>query len=246
MIRQTTLKAFRRLGAEDQLRAVQRAVEGPTARRNRRDDEHLRVVMAAVLRSESSCIDVGANDGAFVEEFRRLAPDGQHLAIEPIPALAESLRDRFPDIEVHQCALSDRKGTREFFVEQSAPTRSGFVRQQGAGEARSIAVEVKRIDDIVPREREIALIKIDVEGAEEEVLRGAAETLSRCRPLVALEHGASAVRNYGTSHGTIHRLLAGYGLALFDMDGNGPLSAGEFDRLADPPGKRWNFLARAV
>ena len=233
---------------EPRLRAAQRALEGRQARRNRRDDDHLRVLLAGVLRADSNCIDVGANIGAVTAELVRLAPGGTHIAVEPLADLADRLSSRHPGVEVHSCALSESSGTRTFFRSEDAPTRSGF-RRQGDGDGAStteLTVEARALDELVPAGREIAFIKIDVEGAEEQVLRGAMGTIARCRPVVALEHGASAVADYGTSHRTIHDLLSEAGLSIFDMDGSGPLSADEFDRVADPPGDRWNFFARPI
>lgn len=246
MIRQRVLAASRAIGAEQHLRAAQCALEGPSARRNRRDDEHLRVLLAGVLRAESNCIDVGANVGAFTDEIVRLAPGGTHIAIEPLTELAAALTARHPGLEVHSCALSDESGSRTFYREEDAPARSGFRRQGETGSpgATEVSIEVRPLDELVPADREIALIKIDVEGAEEQVLRGARQTIHRCRPVIALEHGASAVANYGTTHRAIHDLLSEAGLSIFDMDGTGPLGAEEFDHIADPPGDRWNFFAR--
>jgi hypothetical protein len=43
----------------------------------------------------------------------------------------------------------------------------------------------------------------------------------------------------------VHDLLcARAGLRIFDMDGEGPFDRASFERIADPPGRRWNFLAR--
>jgi FkbM family methyltransferase len=246
-IRSQILAAGRAIGVEPQLRRLQRALENRSERQNRSDDEHLAIVLASILRANSNCIDVGANVGAVTDRICDLAPGGHHIAVEPLPELAARLEQRRPEVEVHCCALSDVSGTRTFVREVNAPARSGFRRQNGGGSPTvEFPVEVRRLDDIVPADTSIDFIKIDVEGAEGEVLRGALETIVRCRPVIALEHGASAVRNYGTPHHEIHGLLSEAGLAIFDMDGNGPFSRAEFDLVSDPPGSRWNFLARPV
>jgi len=63
---------------------------------------------------------------------------------------------------------------------------SSFV-DSGRGQGEEIEVEVVRIDDVVPTEREVALVQLDVEGYEEEALRGGIETIRRCRPTLILE-----------------------------------------------------------
>ncbi len=241
-----SLEKMRSAGIQ-RAKEVRRALRSPTIRRNDRDDRHLAIAMAAILRSDSNCIDIGANVGSMIAEICRLAPAGRHIAIEPLPELASNLERRFPQVDVHCCALSNEEGERTFVHEIDVPALSGFRRQSDGSTAVSeLTVSVRRLDDIVPVDLDVAFVKIDVEGAEEEVLRGGLDTIHRCRPVIALEHGASAVANYGTTHGTIHDLLSDAGLAIFDMDGQGPLSRDRFEQVADPPGDRWNFLARPL
>jgi hypothetical protein len=55
----------------------------------------------------------------------------------------------------------------------------------------------------------VRLVKVDVEGAELQVLRGALGTLRRHRPFVLFEHGLGAADRYGTEPEQVHDLLAG-------------------------------------
>lgn len=240
------LSAARRLGAEQRLRRVQRALEPAATKRNRRDDENTRVLMAAVLARDSCCIDVGANLGTVLEDMVTVAPDGTHIAYEPLPELCAELRSRFPGVDVRNAALSDHGGEATFAHVRSAPAQSGF-RATGpeAGGFEEITVRVERLDDSLPEGFVPALVKIDVEGAEEQVLRGALETLRRHRPVVVLEHGNRAAE-YGTRPDAIFALLCDQaGLRLFDMDGVGPYTLERFRAVASPPAAtRWNFFAR--
>ncbi len=236
----------RRLGLEGGLRRLQRAFEPAPVRRNRRDDENLRVVMAAVLERDSCCIDVGANVGTVLANMVAIAPDGRHIAYEPLPDLSESLARRFPQVDVRAAALSDHAGEATFTRDRGAPSQSGFRATGGSiGRTEQFTVPVERLDDTLPEAFVPALIKIDVEGAEEQVLRGALETIRRHRPVVVLEHGNRAAE-YGTRPDDVYELLCGAaGLRIFDMDGDGPLTLERFRALASPPAAtRWNFFAR--
>src|SRR5436305_12261531 len=77
------------------------ALRRPTARRpwwevlNERYDEQTREVMRRVLAADSNCIDVGANEGAFLEDMIKLAPDGRHHAFDALSGLAATLRAHF-------------------------------------------------------------------------------------------------------------------------------------------------------
>jgi FkbM family methyltransferase len=244
-LRQDVLRVARRAGLEDRLRRVQRALEPAPVKRNRRDDENLRVVLAAVLESDSCCVDVGANVGTVLADIITIAPDGKHIAYEPLPELWSSLARRFPQVDVRAAALSDHAGEATFTRIPDAPSQSGF-RPTGPRDrdAEELTVRVERLDDALPEEFVPALIKIDVEGAEEQVLRGALDTIRRHRPVVVLEHGNRAAE-YGTRPDDIFALLCHAAqLRLFDMDGAGPLTRERFRALASPPAAtRWNFFA---
>lgn len=77
-----------------------------------------------------------------------------------------------------------------------------------------IKVSTARLDDLVGS-REVRIIKIDVEGAELGVLKGASHTLQRDRPVVVFEHGLGAANAYGTEPEMIYELLSSHGLELY-------------------------------
>ena len=234
------------LGLEPNLRRLQRTLEPVIATRNRRDDLNLRVVMAATLDPDSNCIDIGANVGSILSEIVELAPRGRHIAYEPLPDLCNELARRFPQVEVRQAAVSDRTGEARFSRINSAPEVSGFQRRQySERDVESMAVSVEELDSSLPADYVPALIKLDVEGAEEQVLRGAIKTITRHKPIVAFEHG-SAANYYGTTSADIFELLCDEaGLRIFDLDGKGPYTLRQFEYAASPQGGRWNFFARA-
>jgi FkbM family methyltransferase len=210
--------------------------------RNRRDDAQLRAAMAALLRPDANCVDVGANTGSVLADVVRLAPLGRHVAFEPLPELADRLQARFPDVQVRCAALSDRAGEATFHRRLDADSRSGLLPL--GGPAEPLTVRLETLDEVLGDDYAPDFIKIDVEGAELAVLDGALSTLTRHRPVVAFEHGRAALA-YGTTHGMVHDVLCGRsGLRIFDMDGEGPFDRAAFERVADPPGRRWNFLAR--
>ena len=87
-----------------------------------------------------------------------------------------------------------------------------------------------------------ALIKIDVEGAERQVIEGAIETLRRHAPIVVFEHGPGAQDEYQTSPEQVYDLLvSGAGMRIFDIDGVGPYSRTQFVDVYYKP--IWNFVA---
>jgi FkbM family methyltransferase len=240
-LRRRLVFTARRLGIEDRLRDVH-GLRSREARRDRRDMRRLRLLMALTLAEDACCVDVGANVGAVLREIVRFAPRGRHVAYEPLPELAEKLAREFPQVEVRNAAASDHVGEATFHRVKGRDTRSSLSALDFA-EARieRFPVRVEDLDSSLPAGFVPALIKIDVEGAEEQVIRGAAETLSRHRPLVVFEHNLSA-RHFGTSSATLHGLLASAGLRIFDIDGQGPYDAAGLERRVSS-GAIWTFVA---
>ena len=228
------------------LRRIRRRFLPAHVRPDIRDTALLVALMDELLEPDSDCLDAGAHAGSILREMVRLAPNGRHVAWEPLPGFAARLREAYPGVDVRQAALSDRAVTREFAHVVADPGWSGFVaRPAPAGaEVETIRVRTERLDDALPEGVRPVFFKIDVEGAEEEVLRGAMRTLRSHRPVVAFEHGAGSADHYGTPPEDIHRLLAGeLDYAIHGLDGDGPYDEGRFAEIF-ATGERVNFVAR--
>ena len=223
----------------------------PGERIDRRDDKLMARVLGRVLDDDSCCVDVGAHAGDVLAIMRRLAPDGAHYAFEPIPRLADGLRARFPDVILEQVAVSDRSGETDFHCFRDVPAFSGLVRRTDVDARQSvdvIRVRTAPLDVLVPDGANVHVLKIDVEGAELQVLRGASRILAHDRPWVLFEHGTSAAL-YGATPQDIHAEFARHGMAVWRPDhwlaGLPPLDGPAFaDAVAS--GQWWNFLAGPV
>jgi FkbM family methyltransferase len=133
-------------------------------------------------------LDVGAHVGHFtILAAARVGGSGRVLAFEPAPSNLERLRrnlalnDLGRPVEVLPVALSARRGTASFFDDGGTDgTEFSMVapRQEGSGRAFDAAVET--IDDVCAARQieRVDLVKIDVEGAEAEVLRGGERVLA--------------------------------------------------------------------
>jgi FkbM family methyltransferase len=225
-----------------------RALTSVAARREARDRHAMSMLLAATLARDSDTIDVGAHSGAVLREILRIAPDGRHIAYEPIPEMAAYLRAEFPSAIVRNAALADATGESSFVHVDSAPEFSGLRERiyHGVSEVRShaITVRIERLDDSLPDGFAPRFIKIDVEGAELLVLRGAQATIRRFRPSIVFEHGVGGADRYDTHPDDIHRLLVQeLDMRIFDLDGAGPYSRRAFAEVFTEP--LWNFLAVA-
>jgi len=221
---------------------------GPArAMRAFRDERNMRLLLAFTLSSDSNCIDVGSNEGFVLAEMVRLAPNGHHIAYEPLPHLYDRLRTTFPTVEVRNVALADIDGSSTFMHVRNMPAYSGLRRRAYPTEPDIEVIEVttQRLDGHLPKGYVPSLIKIDVEGAEQLVIEGALETIKEHRPTILFEHGRGASEYYGSSPSAVHRLLCGEaGLRIFDLDGNGPYTDGQFERTYER-NNCWNFVAHS-
>jgi FkbM family methyltransferase len=211
-----------------------------------RDKEHLAMLLAFALPADANCVDVGAANGEILAHIARVAPRGRHIAYEPLPEFHSVLASHFPQVDVRAVALSDANGETTFTYVKDRPWVSGFRERDIAGGDRreTIRVRTARLDDDLPDGYVPHFIKIDVEGAEEMVFRGALQTITRFRPIVAFQHGRGSAEYYGTTPVAIFRLLTDdAGMRIFDMDGVGPYTRDAFQTAYDT-NSHFHFVAR--
>lgn len=156
-----------------------------------------RALFAAFVRPGDLCLDLGANIGMTALELLE-AGAGRVIAYEPVAALAARLAAlAAPDLEVRARALSDRVGRAHIRLSQSHNQGHTLLDDQVArfpavfGTDGGTAPEVETVatttlDAEFPEGGAGQLWKIDVEGAEQALLRGAARVLRRAPPRVVL------------------------------------------------------------
>jgi FkbM family methyltransferase len=166
-----------------------------------RDNKNIKKLLRTYLKENSNCIDIGANKGFFLKQFITLAPYGTHCAFEPIPKLSELLKTNFPNVNIYSCALGNKNDSVNFYWVPELESWSGLEKQNYPKNVNPIEIKVKidRLDDIIDQEIPIDFIKIDVEGAELEVLYGSIKTIKRYHPIIYFEHARIHNQNYKTS-----------------------------------------------
>jgi FkbM family methyltransferase len=140
-------------------------------------------------------IDVGSNEGQFLHAINKTLPNRKIYAFEPIAECYEKLlvSTKAYDVTVYNCGLSDYNGISEINVsgnlvsssilgmndlhESLYPESQYMQRQQ---------ISLKRMDDVFAQEQiqKNILIKIDVQGYEEKVLKGGDRTISECAVVI--------------------------------------------------------------
>jgi len=173
--------------------------------KNHKYDALLEKILERKLVNSSNCVDVGSHKGEILDLFIKYAPNGKHIGFEPIPHLANSLKKNYKNsVIIKDCGLSNECGQKDFTHVKNAEAFSGFRErdyQNRQVDLETITVEICTLDQTLLEEKiePVDLIKIDVEGAEMEVLEGALKTVKSQKPLVIFEHGKGAAEFYSTS-----------------------------------------------
>ncbi|MDD3859935.1 MAG: FkbM family methyltransferase [Bacteroidales bacterium] len=136
-------------------------------------------------------IDVGASNGGFAKKIRKIIPEAQLYCFEPLIQSYNSLLDNFSNdknFKSYNIAISDFTGVSDFYECVSSGSSSILEMTDvhkkaypNTSENRKITIQVDTLDNVLFEklnlQDDIVLLKIDVQGAEALVLRGAEKTL---------------------------------------------------------------------
>jgi FkbM family methyltransferase len=185
-------------------------------------EPHLAALFGLLVRPGDRCVDVGANVGVHAVRLARLAGrDGEVIAIEPDPDVIERTRrnielNDLSNVRLVNAAASDRPGEMSLYRPGQADTnraRASLLHHAYLS-GESITVPVVTVDDASGEDR-VALIKIDVEGHEDAVVRGAARVIDRDAPSVIFEHAPALI---GGDVRSPFEWLAERGYAMFAVE----------------------------
>jgi FkbM family methyltransferase len=170
-------------------------------------------ILDKVLHENSNCIDIGCFKGEILQEVMKRSPKGTHVAFEPIPGFFNALKKKFrqKQLTIHNIALSDQSGVTTFNYVVDAPAYSGIKKRDYDGknpEIEVIEVTTDSLDHVLPTNYHVDLIKIDVEGAEFKVLKGAFNTMKNSRPIIIFEFGLGASDFYRVTPDDFYQYLA--------------------------------------
>lgn len=194
-------------------------------------------VLDRILKPGMVAFDVGSNLGEIgLCASRRVGQTGKVFCFEPMNDLFESLVENIRINEVSNITavnigLSSQEGKMAIF-RSPGPFRDGSI-HDGLGTlypttTRNIqagVVEVQRVDKFCQDNRidRIDVLKIDVEGSELDVLRGASNSLKMFQPHVIIEVQSETSAASGSAPSEILDMLRSYGYALYHIGRHGRL-----------------------
>lgn len=169
------------------------------------------------LRDDAVVLDIGANLGWYSMLLARRSPRLRIHAFEPEPRNLTLLRQNLQqngitNVTVHAVAVADRAGTMQLFpYPEKNMGRHSLVPQAGCA---PIDVQTVVIDEFLESQRiqpeAVDFVKIDVEGYELPVLRGASRLLA-ARPVVLAEFAPKYMRRAGTDPRAFLDLMQSHG-----------------------------------
>jgi len=207
-------------------------------------DPSLTAVLRTYAESGRPFLDIGAHVGMASMIYAGLTDDETRvIAIEPnphvFPILVENSRVNGMRIECFRVAFGAAAGAVKFFVSGRDPNASLSREAPGkywywAGRDKPSLQECRVTMTTVDQFCEAlamtpGFMKLDVEGAELDVLRGAAGMLRKCRPLILLETHVFAWESFGCSAEALHALIRELKYRVCDSSGapfDGPLGVG--------------------
>lgn len=158
---------------------------------------HIEVACALLARhgcdTGHTIADVGSAAGIVAAMFAQKFPGNRIMAFEPVPASYRQLvaaTAALGNVTPHQVALGGAAGDRELHLSARITSSSLFETNRAIGDpffasnletVSTTSVRVATLDDVIDPAARIALIKMDVQGSELDVLRGAERTLGQTR-----------------------------------------------------------------
>jgi FkbM family methyltransferase len=182
------------------------------------------------LRPGMHVVDIGANIGWYTMLAASLVgSSGSVTAIEPNPDSAKLLEasrrvNSFDNVTVLQVAAGREPGLLVLHgsygdaMTLAAP-------DDAAALTNATTVPSFKVDDLIPPDKKIDLVKIDVQGAEYNGLVGASELIKRCHPTIVSEFSPSMMPGISGVDGREYlRFLLGFGYKIAVIEGDGTLT----------------------
>jgi FkbM family methyltransferase len=213
--------------------------------------QRIEQMMQREIGDSFNCIDIGCHLGSMLSLILRLAPHGHHIAFEPTPHKARWLKRKFPEVDVRELALGDESGEVTFYHDVKQSGYSGLRWDMNPNKTvRKLTVQCERLDNILLPDHHVDFIKLDVEGGELAVLRGATDILRRYHPIMLFECTRSGLSNFGFTSAQVFEFLTQqhlYSVFLLKdfLDNGEPLDFEQFHNALEYPFKAFNFIAVA-
>jgi FkbM family methyltransferase len=186
-----------------------------------------------LLKPGMTVLDIGANQGFHTLLFsKRVGRQGRVLAFEPSRADFKRLKLHLAinfcsNVQLFDCAVGEVNGTADFYAVRENSVLNSLRPPDTELKITANSVPVKRLDNILSESglAQIDFVKIDVEGGELAVLKGARSLLEReYRPIILCEVIEMRTRPWGYPGRSVIEFLDQSGFKWFDLSADGTLA----------------------
>jgi FkbM family methyltransferase len=186
-----------------------------------------------ILKKGDVALDIGANMGCHSLPMAKMVGEtGRVIAFEPMPWARKKLASNialnsFSNLQVVPMGLSDSAGRTMIHFRSSWSLDAKGMSFEDPTSTEKCAVEMVRLDDFLRGQNvaRIDFIKLDVDGFELKVLRGARATLESQHPVILMELGAYTLRDAGDDIQDLVRFLLDLGYRFYDERSFDPIES---------------------
>lgn len=190
------------------------------------------------IKEGDTFLDCGAHYGYYtVLAAQRVGENGKVVAVEPSPLVLPYLRKnvaRSKNAELVEAGVSDSEGTATFYESDIQYSVISTLNKNNlnqidhlGGIAREVQVETTTLEKIAADHGDPTIIKLDVEGAEAQTLRGGAAMIARMKPAIALEVFLRPTDNDRAAVA----ILKSYGYRMYAITPGGGITEIEYRKL---------------
>ena len=192
-------------------------------------------VVRAVVKRGMNCLDLGANLGYFTVLLGTIVGrTGRVYAFEPFPSncdlLSRNIRENHLEavVQVHRIAAYDKDGdcTLHFRADDLNDNYGSMFVAEDQGMTAGLAslkCTGRRVEEVLPSDRPIHFVKMDIEGGEVRALRGMSRILERDHPIIVAELNEQGLVNAGHKPEELITTLRSFGYDILDITTQSPL-----------------------
>jgi FkbM family methyltransferase len=218
------------------------------------------IALGRLVEPSSLVLDIGANIGAHTLHLASLVgPEGRVMAFEPTDFAFRKLRrnlDLNPllasRVEPHRCFLTNHDGVgvpSAIYSSWPLTVEDGLHPKHLGREMQTESAQARSLDSVLSErpDHRVQLVKLDVDGYECDVLRGATSMLSNSRPTFVMELAPYSLEERGSSLEELLSYFIPHGYRFYDewTHRSLPSTAKELQRLV-PDGASMNVVVRVA
>ena len=179
-----------------------------------------------IIKAGDIVIDVGANEGYMSLIFSKLVGErGLVFSIEPDKYNVERLKknmalNKYSNVNVFECAVGKEKSVVQFYYTLDPDSGGGgawgsLLKNPMSNADASVEVQVETLDSLLSNVENVSFIKIDTEGSEYDVFKGAEGIIDKAKPVISFEVNLSKWADMETSVSHMFNYLESKGYNLY-------------------------------